>query len=267
MIVLADADLERAANCATYYSMFNCGQTCISVERIYVEDAVYDEFVDRVITKVRALRQGPSTGPGTSEIGAMTAPAQLALVASHVQDALARGPVRLSAARRARISPATGSHPRCCLTLITRWRACGKRPSARSWRSCGCATRRQRFTWPTTAPTGWRRPRLVATASGPRPSPGESRRALCVSTTPWSTTHCSSCRWAAGSRAASARVRPRRDPQILPSAVAHGVMDPLRRKEPFMYPYRAGTTRLLQRTLRVAFGRSRWTGHARPRVP
>ena len=38
MIVLADADLERAANAAVYYSMFNGGQTCISVERVYVED-------------------------------------------------------------------------------------------------------------------------------------------------------------------------------------------------------------------------------------
>ena len=39
MIVLADADLERAANAAAYYSMFNGGQTCISIERVYVEDA------------------------------------------------------------------------------------------------------------------------------------------------------------------------------------------------------------------------------------
>ncbi len=45
MIVLADADLERAANAAAYYAMQNAGQTCISVERVYVEDAVHDEFV------------------------------------------------------------------------------------------------------------------------------------------------------------------------------------------------------------------------------
>ncbi|MGA2165167.1 MAG: aldehyde dehydrogenase family protein, partial [Solirubrobacteraceae bacterium] len=57
MIVLADADLERAANVATYYSMQNSGQTCISIERAYVEAPVYDEFVAKVTDKVRALRQ------------------------------------------------------------------------------------------------------------------------------------------------------------------------------------------------------------------
>src|SRR4051794_28382914 len=57
MIVLADADIERAANAAAYYSMQNGGQTCISVERVYVEAPVYDEFVQKVSEKVRALRQ------------------------------------------------------------------------------------------------------------------------------------------------------------------------------------------------------------------
>ena len=65
MIVLADADLERAANAATYYSMQNGGQTCISVERVYVEAPVYDDFVAKVTEKVKALRQGAPGGPGT----------------------------------------------------------------------------------------------------------------------------------------------------------------------------------------------------------
>ncbi|HVL31594.1 MAG TPA: aldehyde dehydrogenase family protein, partial [Solirubrobacteraceae bacterium] len=70
MIVLSDADLERAANLAVYYSMFNGGQTCVSIERVYVEQPVYDEFVRRVVAKVDELRQGPSTGPATAEVGA-----------------------------------------------------------------------------------------------------------------------------------------------------------------------------------------------------
>ena len=45
MIVLADADLDRAANAAAYGGMMNSGQICISVERIYVEEPAYDEFV------------------------------------------------------------------------------------------------------------------------------------------------------------------------------------------------------------------------------
>src|SRR5579884_136891 len=46
MIVCADADVDRAANAAAYYSMNNGGQVCISVERVYVEEPVYDRFVD-----------------------------------------------------------------------------------------------------------------------------------------------------------------------------------------------------------------------------
>ena len=91
MIVLADADLERAANAAAYASMQNAGQTCVSIERAYVEAPVYDAFVDKVSAKVRALRQGAPDGPGTVEVGAMTFPAQLEVVERHVDAARAAG--------------------------------------------------------------------------------------------------------------------------------------------------------------------------------
>jgi acyl-CoA reductase-like NAD-dependent aldehyde dehydrogenase len=91
MIVLADADLERAANFATYYSMQNAGQTCISIERAYVEAPVYDEFVAKVSDKVRALRVGAPQGPGSVEVGAITFPPQLQTIESHVADAVDRG--------------------------------------------------------------------------------------------------------------------------------------------------------------------------------
>ena len=58
MIVCADADLDRAANAATYYSMNNGGQVCISVERCYVEEPVYDQFV------AEGRRQGEQAAPG-----------------------------------------------------------------------------------------------------------------------------------------------------------------------------------------------------------
>ena len=69
MIVLADADLGRAANAAVYYAMQNAGQTCISVERVYVEEAVHDEFVRlagrarraRCARATRAAGRAPST--------------------------------------------------------------------------------------------------------------------------------------------------------------------------------------------------------------
>ena len=91
MIVLADADLERAANFATYYSMQNAGQTCTSVERVYVEDPVYDEFVAKVSEKVRSLRVGRPEGWGSVEVGAITFPPQLQTITDHVADAQEKG--------------------------------------------------------------------------------------------------------------------------------------------------------------------------------
>jgi acyl-CoA reductase-like NAD-dependent aldehyde dehydrogenase len=91
MIVCADADLERAANAAAFYSMNNAGQACTSVERVYVEAPVYDEFVRRVTDNVRSLRQGPSTGEGTVDVGAVIFPPQLETIESHVSDAVDKG--------------------------------------------------------------------------------------------------------------------------------------------------------------------------------
>jgi acyl-CoA reductase-like NAD-dependent aldehyde dehydrogenase len=91
MVVLADADLERAANAAVYWSMQNGGQTCISIERAYVVEPVYDDFVRRVTEKVQALRQGRPGGPGSVDVGAMTFPPQLDIVRRHVDEAQAAG--------------------------------------------------------------------------------------------------------------------------------------------------------------------------------
>src|SRR6266516_6139450 len=91
MIVLADADLERAANAATWGGMFNSGQACVAVERVYVEEAVHDEFVGRLRDKVEALRQGPPGPPGSVDVGAIIFPPQLELIDAHVRDAVERG--------------------------------------------------------------------------------------------------------------------------------------------------------------------------------
>ena len=91
MIVLADADLERATSAAAYYSMQNGGQTCISVERVYVEAPVYDAFVDGLTRKVASLRQGVSSGSASVDIGAVTFGPQLEVVDRHVQEARAQG--------------------------------------------------------------------------------------------------------------------------------------------------------------------------------
>jgi acyl-CoA reductase-like NAD-dependent aldehyde dehydrogenase len=91
MLVCADADLERAANAAVHYSMQNAGQTCISTERVYVEEPVYDEFVSLVTDKVARLRQGAPRGPGSVDLGAVIHPPQADIVEAHVRDAAAKG--------------------------------------------------------------------------------------------------------------------------------------------------------------------------------
>jgi acyl-CoA reductase-like NAD-dependent aldehyde dehydrogenase len=91
MIVLADADIERAANTAVYASMQNGGQTCVSIERVYVEAPVYDDFVDRVARKVSELRQGVPGGPGAVDVGAITFAPQLDVVSRHVEEARKAG--------------------------------------------------------------------------------------------------------------------------------------------------------------------------------
>src|SRR5689334_2832373 len=87
MIVLDDADLERAANMAVQWAMANSGQICMAVERVYVEEGVYDRFVSSVVDKVSRLRQGAPGEAGSVDIGAMTFPPQIEIVDRHVRDA------------------------------------------------------------------------------------------------------------------------------------------------------------------------------------
>src|SRR3954471_9588457 len=88
MLVLADGGVERDANTAVHYSMQNAGQTCISVERVYVEEPIYDQFVAKVTDNVRKLRLGRPEGPGTVDVGAIIFPPQLDIIEDHVRDAV-----------------------------------------------------------------------------------------------------------------------------------------------------------------------------------
>ena len=89
MIVCRDADLERAANGCVWGALSNSGQVCISVERVYVDRRIHDDFVERVIEKVDALKQdAPNTN---ADLGPMTSDAQADLVREHIDDAVAKG--------------------------------------------------------------------------------------------------------------------------------------------------------------------------------
>ena len=100
MIVLDDADVDRAANAAAWGGMVNSGQLCISVERIYVEEPVYDEFVAKLTAQVKGLRQGADGRKPEKDVGAMTSPNQTAIVAGQVDDALANGARALTGGKK-----------------------------------------------------------------------------------------------------------------------------------------------------------------------
>ncbi|MGC2697635.1 MAG: aldehyde dehydrogenase family protein [Candidatus Angelobacter sp.] len=116
MIVLEDADIDVASSAAVWGAFMNAGQTCLSVERCYVHEAIYEKFLQKCVEKTAKLRIGFSSHPlrrtesgdneiqagakdgapgrGTEEnidVGPMIHERQLKIVQAHVEDALARG--------------------------------------------------------------------------------------------------------------------------------------------------------------------------------
>src|SRR5277367_4306068 len=90
MIVLADADLDVASSAAVWGGFTNCGQACLSVERIYVEQPVGERFINLCIEKTRKLRVGPASDPDV-EIGPMIRLRQLEIVEEQLREAVNRG--------------------------------------------------------------------------------------------------------------------------------------------------------------------------------
>jgi acyl-CoA reductase-like NAD-dependent aldehyde dehydrogenase len=87
MLVDSDADVKAAAGAALWGACANAGQTCIGVERVYVVDAVYDEFVRELTAAAKDLKAGGDN----AVIGPMTMPRQLDIVREHIEEALDRG--------------------------------------------------------------------------------------------------------------------------------------------------------------------------------
>lgn len=84
LLVDYDADLGAAAAAAVWGAFSNAGQTCIGVERVYVHERVYDDFVAEVMQRAKRVRPGSDYGP-------MTMKSQLQVVRKHIADALAKG--------------------------------------------------------------------------------------------------------------------------------------------------------------------------------
>jgi succinate-semialdehyde dehydrogenase/glutarate-semialdehyde dehydrogenase len=89
-IVCRDADLDRAAQGIAWGAFVNAGQTCASVERVFVEKAVAEPFLARLVERTRALRVGDPRRAGT-DLGPLTLARQRAIVVEQVEEALRRG--------------------------------------------------------------------------------------------------------------------------------------------------------------------------------
>ncbi|GLZ75873.1 aldehyde dehydrogenase [Actinorhabdospora filicis] len=88
LIIDRDADVAAAADFALWGGLFNAGQTCIGIERVYVHTEVADRFLARLVERAGALRVGAEPD---SQVGPITMPRQLDVIAAHLADAAERG--------------------------------------------------------------------------------------------------------------------------------------------------------------------------------
>ncbi|GAA2971180.1 MULTISPECIES: succinic semialdehyde dehydrogenase [Streptomyces] len=95
MLVLADADVEKAAAGAVRACFSSAGQLCISIERLYVHASVADAFVERFAARTKAMRLGNSLAYG-ADMGSLVGERQLETVARHVGEAVEKGATLLA---------------------------------------------------------------------------------------------------------------------------------------------------------------------------
>jgi acyl-CoA reductase-like NAD-dependent aldehyde dehydrogenase len=100
MIVLGDADLDRAAKGATWGGCMMTGQVCMSVERVYVEAPVARAFTEKLVSEMRNLRTGPNGATAEIDYGPFTSPRQIEIVERHLADAVAKGAQVLCGGKR-----------------------------------------------------------------------------------------------------------------------------------------------------------------------
>jgi len=104
-VILADADLDRAASGAVWARFSNGGQTCVAAKRVIVERGIYQPFLEHLIRKVAMLRLGPGDRPGT-ELGPMIRPAQLELLERQLGESVSKGArVAIGGKRRPDLGP------------------------------------------------------------------------------------------------------------------------------------------------------------------
>jgi acyl-CoA reductase-like NAD-dependent aldehyde dehydrogenase len=98
-IVLADADFESAVESAVRGCFAGAGQVCVSIERLFVEEAIFDRFLNRFAERTRQLKLGAALDYSV-DVGSLTSERQLAAVEAHVLDAVEKGATVIAGGRR-----------------------------------------------------------------------------------------------------------------------------------------------------------------------
>ncbi|WP_449369471.1 NAD-dependent succinate-semialdehyde dehydrogenase [Thiomonas sp.] len=106
-IVFDDADLDAAVEGAMASKYRNAGQTCVCANRLYVQDGIYDRFVERLAQAVGSLRVGSGFDEGVN-LGPLIDDQALAKVEKHISDAIAKGARRVVGGKRVETGPGAG---------------------------------------------------------------------------------------------------------------------------------------------------------------
>jgi succinate-semialdehyde dehydrogenase / glutarate-semialdehyde dehydrogenase len=99
MVILDDADVAAAAECAVRASFINAGQTCLATERIYVAEPLFEAFIRAFVRRTQAIRLGHAPD-FEHDMGSLINQDQLERVSAHVEDARAKGATVLAGGRR-----------------------------------------------------------------------------------------------------------------------------------------------------------------------
>ncbi len=100
LIVLKDADIDLAAAGTLVGALENCGQVCISTERVYVEEAVYDQYIERIQHHAKNLNIGTGDDMFNVHVGSLTNERELLRAESQVQEAVQKGAKVLHGGKR-----------------------------------------------------------------------------------------------------------------------------------------------------------------------
>jgi len=88
MIVFEDADIDRAAEAVVYGAFAHAGQLCVSIERLYVQESIFDRFVSRVVNRMATVRVGTTS---ESDLGPVISSAQIERIEDQIHDARTKG--------------------------------------------------------------------------------------------------------------------------------------------------------------------------------